>query len=50
MLGRTLDAERIEANYEAGVLTVAIRSEQAKPRRVEVRVGSDQKELATSVV
>ena len=33
VLGRTLDAERIEARYEAGVLTVAIPvAEQAKPR------------------
>jgi HSP20 family protein len=49
VLGRTLDAERIEANYEGGVLTVAIPvAEQAKPRRIEVRVGSDHKELSTS--
>jgi HSP20 family protein len=50
VLGRTLDAERIEANYEAGVLTVVIPvAEQAKSRRIEVNVGSDQRELATSV-
>ena len=49
VLGKTLDAERIEANYEGGVLTVAIPvAEQAKPRRIEVRVGSDHKELSTS--
>src|ERR1700759_4354750 len=50
-LGKTLDSERIEASYEGGVLTVAIPvAEQAKPRRIEVAVGSDQKQLATSAV
>jgi HSP20 family protein len=50
VLGKTLDSERIEASYEGGVLTVAIPvAEQAKPRRIEVAVGSDHKELATSV-
>jgi HSP20 family protein len=49
VLGKTLDAERIEANYEGGVLTVAIPvAEQAKPRRIEVRIGSDHKELSAS--
>lgn len=49
VLGKTLDSERIEANYEGGVLTVAIPvAEQAKPRRIEVSVGSDQKQLSTS--
>ena len=49
VLGKTLDAERIEASYEGGVLTVAIPvAEQAKPRRIEVSVGSDHKLLATS--
>ena len=42
VLGKTLDAERIEANYEGGVLTVAIPvAEQAKPRRIEVRTSSE---------
>jgi HSP20 family protein len=49
VLGKTLDSERIEASYEGGVLTVAIPvAEQAKPRRIEVAVGSDQKQLETS--
>ena len=49
VLGKTLDSERIEASYEGGVLTVAIPvAEQAKPRRIEVAVGSDQKQLATT--
>jgi HSP20 family protein len=51
VLGKTLDSERIEASYEGGVLTVAIPvAEQAKPRRIEVAVGSDHKQLATSPV
>jgi len=49
VLGKTLDSERIEASYEGGVLTVSIPvAEQAKPRRIEVAVGSDHKQLATS--
>jgi HSP20 family protein len=49
VLGKTLDSERIEASYEGGVLTVAIPvAEQAKPRRIEVAVGSDHKQLAAS--
>lgn len=49
VLGKTLDSERIEASYEGGVLTVAIPvAEQAKPRRIEVAVGSDHTQLATS--
>jgi HSP20 family protein len=48
VLGKTLDSERIEANYEGGVLIVAIPvSEQAKPRRIEVSVGSDQKQISS---
>jgi HSP20 family protein len=51
VLGKTLDSERIEASYEGGVLTVAIPvAEQAKPRRIEVSVGSDHRELATATV
>jgi len=50
VLGKTLDSERIEASYERGVLTVVIPvAEQAKPRRIEVSVGSDHKQLSTSV-
>lgn len=37
-LGDGLDADHIEANYDAGVLTVRIAvAEQAKPRKVEVQ-------------
>jgi HSP20 family protein len=39
-LGETLDADRIEANYEQGVLTLRIPvAEQAKPRRIEIGGG-----------
>ena len=39
-LGETLDAGRLEASYENGVLTLTIPvAEAAKPRKVEVRVG-----------
>lgn len=36
-LGETLDTEKIEAQYDAGVLTLSIPvAEQAKPRKVEI--------------
>jgi HSP20 family protein len=42
-LGETLDPERLEANYEHGVLTIRVPvAEQAKPRRVEIKVGESQ--------
>jgi HSP20 family protein len=40
-LGDALDADRIEAHYDAGVLTVRIPVvERAKPRRIQVTAGS----------
>jgi HSP20 family protein len=43
-LGETLDAERLAADYDAGVLSVRIPvKEQAKPRRVNVTTGNDQR-------
>ena len=37
LLGDTLDTERIQARYDAGILTITIPvAEQAKPRRIEV--------------
>lgn len=40
-LGEQLDAERLTADYEFGVLTVTIPvAESAKPRKVEVGVGA----------
>jgi HSP20 family protein len=39
-LGEALDSERIQANYEHGVLTVTIPvAEQSKARKVEVTTG-----------
>lgn len=44
ILGTNLDTERIQAEYEAGVLTVAIPvAERAKARRIEVTPRSDSK-------
>jgi HSP20 family protein len=41
-LGETLDTDRINANYEAGVLTLRIPvAEQAKPRKIEISSGQD---------
>jgi HSP20 family protein len=46
-LGDTLDAERIEASYEAGVLTLKIPiAEQAKPRKIAIaKAGGDRKQI-----
>jgi HSP20 family protein len=46
-LGDTLDADRIEASYNAGVLTLTIPiAEQAKPRKIAIaNTDSGQKQL-----
>jgi HSP20 family protein len=46
-LGDTLDADHIDASYEAGVLTLKIPiAEQAKPRKISISsTGSDRKEI-----
>jgi HSP20 family protein len=46
-LGDTLDAERITADYDAGVLTLRIPiAEQAKPRKIEITGGqTSRKEI-----
>jgi HSP20 family protein len=45
-LGDTLDADRLSADYDAGVLTINIPiAEKAKPRRVEVTGGSDRSQI-----
>lgn len=42
-LGDSLDAERISANYDQGVLTLHIPvAERAKPRKVEVSAGAPE--------
>ena len=49
LLGDTLDAGRLEAAYDHGVLTVTIPvAEQAKPRKVEVNSGGAAKQIETS--
>lgn len=46
-LGETLDADRIEASYEAGVLRLRIPvAEKVKPRKIEIRAaGGSHKEI-----
>jgi HSP20 family protein len=47
-LGTNLDVEHIRAEYEAGVLTLAIPvAEHAKPRRIEVNDRSERQQLST---
>jgi HSP20 family protein len=49
-LGESLDADRVEARYDNGVLTVTIPvAEQAKPRKVEVSVTGKSKAIETGV-
>ncbi|MFF7244576.1 Hsp20/alpha crystallin family protein [Embleya sp. NPDC008237] len=44
VLADTLDTERIDADYEAGVLTLRIPiAERAKPRKISIGTGSDRK-------
>ena len=45
-LGDTLDAERIEAHYDAGVLTLRIPiAEKAKPRKIKITGDSTPKKI-----
>jgi HSP20 family protein len=45
-LGDTLDADRVEARYEAGVLTLRIPiAEKAKPRKIEIAGNGAAKEI-----
>ena len=45
-LGDTLDTERVEASYDAGVLTLRIPiAEKAKPRKIEISGGSTPKQI-----
>jgi HSP20 family protein len=42
-LGESLDGSRLDASYDAGVLTVTVPvAEQAKPRKVEIHVGAPE--------
>ncbi|MEO3749950.1 Hsp20/alpha crystallin family protein [Streptomyces sp. B6B3] len=45
-LGETLDTERIDASYDAGVLTLRIPvAEQAKSRKIQITGGRSAKQL-----
>ncbi len=47
MLADTLDTERIEADYEAGVLTLRIPiAERAKPRKIAIGGESGRKQIS----
>ncbi|WP_433208212.1 Hsp20/alpha crystallin family protein [Dactylosporangium sp. CS-047395] len=47
VLGDSLDTERLEASYDAGVLTLRIPvAEKAQPRKIEI--GTAQRELSTA--
>ena len=50
-LGEGLDADKIAATYENGVLTVTIPvAEQAKPRRIQVTAGTESKVIEAQPV
>lgn len=47
ILSDSLDADRLTADYDAGVLTIKIPvAEQAQPRKIEITDGSEAKALA----
>ncbi|MFD3623641.1 Hsp20/alpha crystallin family protein [Streptomyces sp. NPDC058698] len=47
-LGETLDTERIDASYYAGVLTLRIPvAEQAKPRRIQISGGDSRRQISS---
>ncbi|MEU8431507.1 Hsp20/alpha crystallin family protein [Streptomyces sp. NPDC029216] len=47
MLADTLDTEHIDADYEAGVLTLRIPiAERAKPRKITISGANDRKQLS----
>jgi HSP20 family protein len=48
LLGESLDPERIEASYDAGVLTLRLPiSENAKSRKIEISGGKSPKQITT---
>lgn len=48
ILGDTLDADRIEASYDAGVLRLTIPvAERAKPRKIAVSTPADDRQAIT---
>ena len=45
-LGDSLDADRVEASYDRGVLTLTVPvTEQAKPRKVQVLTSSESQPI-----
>lgn len=47
-LGETLDTERINASYDAGVLTLRVPvAEQAKPRKIHISGGSSPQQITS---
>jgi HSP20 family protein len=47
-LGESLDADKLEADYDAGVLTIRLPvAEHAKPRRVEVSASGQRQQIST---
>lgn len=45
-LGDTLDAEHVQASYDAGVLTLRVPiAEQAKPRKITITGGGEAKQI-----
>jgi HSP20 family protein len=45
-LGDTLDTDRIEAHYDAGVLTLRLPiAEKAKPRKIAISGGSQARQI-----
>lgn len=45
-LGETLDTDRVEASYGAGVLTLRIPiAEKAEPRKIEITGGDTPREI-----
>jgi HSP20 family protein len=50
-LGEGIDASAISATYENGVLTVTIPlAERARPRKIEIARGGEQKSIQTTTV
>jgi HSP20 family protein len=48
MLADTLDTEHIDADYDAGVLTVRIPiAERARPRKISLSAGGKRKEISS---
>jgi HSP20 family protein len=47
LLGETLDTDRIDASYDAGVLRLVIPvAEQAKPRKITISAGEGRKQIS----